>query len=242
MSFKLKSGNKPAFKMMGSTPFKAPGIFVGEGDDRRRIGKDEAADLESQGVEVTYTAADNPDKEEGAQQIKNLGEDFAGFDANLQNRANRGIYNPNFMLAMGADEPLTAEKAEVTIQKHENLEGGNANTIPGSQYFIHPHTGEKILLSEWDGPVDKNGNPMIVSKTTTTTQTTPTETTTTTTPTESEQKSTTTKTQSVYINGKKVEGKGPKPEPPKIKGDPNSKENQALLKEYYRALQKWSKS
>ena len=232
MSFKLKSGNKQAFKMMGSSPFKAPGIFVGEGDDRRRIGKDEAKDLESQGVDVTYTAADNPNKEEGEQQIKNLGEDFSNFDANLQNRANRGIYSPDFMLAMGADEPLTAEKAEVTIQRHENLEGGNANTIPGSQYFIHPNTGEKVLLSDWDGPVDKNGNPIIVNKRTTTT----------TTPTESEQQSTTTKKQSIYINGKKVEGKGPKPEPPKITGDPNSKEHQALLKKYYRDLQKWSKS
>ena len=219
-------------KFCAKSPFKNLGIFVGEGENRRRIGKDEAVDLEAKGVDVTYTAADNPDTKEGEQQIKNLGTDYSGFDANLQNRANRGIYSDDFMLAMGTYGPLTAEKAEKTIQEHENKIGGDPNTIKGSQYFIHPHTGKKILLSEWDGPVDKDGNPMIVSKKTTTT----------TTPKEKETTKTKTSTSTVTIDGKKIEGKGPKPEPPKIKGDPNSKENQALLKNYYRALQKWSKS
>jgi len=216
-------------KFCGRSPFKKAGIFVGEGENRRRIGKDEATELESQGVKVTRTAADNPNTEEGEQQIENLGSDYSGFDANLQNRANRGIYNSNFMLAMGANEPLTAEKAEKTIQEYENKVGGDPNTIAGSQYFIHPHTGKKILLSEWDGPVDKDGNPMITSKRTKK-------------PKENKKTTTKTSTSTVTINGKEVKGKGPKPKSPKLTGDPNSKENQALLKNYYKALQKWSKS
>ena len=229
MAFKLKSGNKTTFKMMGSSPVKKadPGIFVGEGDLRRRVSEDEASSLEAEGVDVTYTAADNPDKEKGEQQIKNLGPEYAAFDANLQNRINRGLYTPETFLAMGTDEPLTIEKAEKTIRKHENLEGGNPMVIEGSQYFIHPYTGEKVLLSEWDGPVDKDGNPMITSKTKPSTV-------------ESETKTETPKNKNVItINGEEVEGKGEPPVMPKIEGDPSSPENQKLLKEYYRALKKW---
>jgi len=125
MAFKLKSGNITSFKKMGSSPVKKAGIFEGEGEDRVRIGESEAKEKEAKGIKITRTAADNPDKKEGEQQKKNLGTEYSKFDADLQNRSNRNIYDPDLFLAMGKTEPLTAKKAEKTIREHENLEGGD---------------------------------------------------------------------------------------------------------------------
>ena len=62
--FKLKSGNKTSFKNMGSSPVRV-GIFAGEGESRRRVGSQEASELEDKGVKITRTALDNPNIEEG---------------------------------------------------------------------------------------------------------------------------------------------------------------------------------
>ena len=73
MAFKLKSGNVTSFKKMGASPVKKAGIFEGTGEDRVRISKSDADKKEAEGAtNITRTAADNPDKEEGKQQQKNL--------------------------------------------------------------------------------------------------------------------------------------------------------------------------
>ena len=124
MAFKLRSGNKTNFKQMGSSPAKVAGIFVGEGEDRIRIGSEEAAEREAEGEKITRTAADNPNKEEGAQQIKNLGETYAEIDAELQDTAEgkekldsseynyRRTQDPDEMIRMMSDGPVTVKDAE----------------------------------------------------------------------------------------------------------------------------------
>lgn len=160
MGFKLKSGNKTSFKKMGSSPVKRAGIFVGKGEDRARIGSDEAAELEAEGKTITRTAADNPDKEEGAQQIKNLGETYAEIDAEMQERAEgketldpsqknyRKKDDPNLMIRMMSDGPVTAKDAEKTIRKHENLKGGNPMRIKGKRRSYTIKDGKKVYIDE----------------------------------------------------------------------------------------------
>ena len=66
------------------SPAKKAGIFEGEGIDRVRISKDEAARKEASGAtNITRTALDNPDKKEGAQQVKNVKKYHADIDADL---------------------------------------------------------------------------------------------------------------------------------------------------------------
>jgi len=160
MAFKLRSGNKTNFKNMGSSPAKRMGIFVGEGEDRERVGSLEAAEREAAGETVTRTALDNPDKEEGAQQIKNLGETYAEIDAEMQERAEgketlnpsqtnyRKKDDPNLMIRMMSDGPVTAKDAEKTIRKHENLEGGDPMRIEGESYYIVD--GKKMTIAEFE--------------------------------------------------------------------------------------------
>ena len=156
------------FKMKGSkfygkgnqSPLKRAGIFEGVGEDRRRIGSEEAAELETEGKTITRTAADNPDKEEGAQQIKNLGETYAEIDAEMQKRAEgketldpsqvnyRKQDDPRLMIRMMSSGPVTAKDAEKKIRKHENLEGGNPMRIEGESYYIV--NGVKMSQSEYD--------------------------------------------------------------------------------------------
>lgn len=158
MAFKLRSGNKTNFKNMGSSPAKRMGIFVGEGEDRERVGSLEAAEREAAGETVTRTALDNPDKEEGAQQIKNLGETYAEIDAEMQARAEgketldpsqenyRKKDDPNLMIRWMSDGPVTAKDAEATIRKHENLEGGDP--MRGEKYYIV--NGKKMTEAEFE--------------------------------------------------------------------------------------------
>jgi len=141
MAFKQRSSG--SFKMMGSSsPAKKAGIFEGEGESRVRIGEGEAAEKEAAGAtNITRTAADNPDKKEGEQQLKNLGPEYSKFDADLQNRSNRDIYDPNLFLAMGNKEPLLAKGAEKKIQEHENEVGGD----PMKTYMIN---GKEVSFKE----------------------------------------------------------------------------------------------
>ena len=160
MSFKLRSGNKTNFKNMGSSPAKRMGIFVGEGENRERVGSLEAAEREAAGETVTRTALDNPDKEEGAQQIKNLGDTYAEIDSEMQERAEgketlnpsqtnyRKKDDPNLMIRMMSDGPVTAKDAEKTIRKHENLEGGDPMRIEGESYYIV--NGKKMTTAEFE--------------------------------------------------------------------------------------------
>ena len=160
MAFKLRSGNKTNFKNMGSSPAKRMGIFVGEGEDRERVGSLEAAEREAAGETVTRTALDNPDKEEGAQQIKNLGETYAEIDAEMQARAEgketldpsqknyRKKDDPSLMIRWMSDGPVTAKDAEKPIRKHENLEGGDPMRIKGEKYYIV--NGKKMTEAEFE--------------------------------------------------------------------------------------------
>ena len=160
MAFKLRSGNKTNFKNMGSSPAKRMGIFVGEGEDRERVGSLEAAEREAAGETVTRTALDNPDKEEGARQIKNLGETYAEIDAEMQASAEgketldpsqenyRKKDDANLMIRWMSDGPVTAKDAEKTIRKHENLEGGDPMHIKGEKYYIV--NGKKMTEAEFE--------------------------------------------------------------------------------------------
>ena len=180
MAFKLKSGNVTSFKKMGSSPAKKAGIFVGEGEDRVRVGSGEAAELEAEGRTVTRTAADNPDKEQGAQQIKNLGKTYAEIDAEMQGRAEgretldpsqvgyRKKDDPNLMVKWMSSGPVTAKDAEKTIQKHENLEGEDPMVVKGKSYYIDPNTGKKVYVDKdqiKDGTVVKKGNTTTITMT-----------------------------------------------------------------------------
>ena len=148
MAYKQPSSGS-SFKMMGSSPAKKPGIFEGEGESRVRISKEEADKKEADGAtNITRTAADNPDKEEGKQQIMNLGTDFSKFDADLQNRSNRNMYDPNLFLAMGREEPLLAEGAEKKIRKHENLKGGNP-LMGEKTYTVNGKTMNEKEMQAW---------------------------------------------------------------------------------------------
>jgi len=165
---------------MGSSPVKVAGIFAGEGEDRVRVGSDEAAELEAEGKTITRTAADNPDKEQGAQQIKNLGKTYAEIDAEMQDRAEgketldpsqvnyRKKDNPDLMIRMMSSGPLTAKNAEKTIRKHENLKGGNPMVKKGKSYYIDPSTGEKVYVDAdqaESGTVVKKGNTTTITMT-----------------------------------------------------------------------------
>ena len=196
---------------MGSSPVRV-GIFAGEGESRRRVGSQEALELEAKGVKITRTALDNPNIEEGEQQIENLGETYADIDARMQRSAEgketldpsevnyRKPDKPNLMISWMSDGPVTVEDAEKTIRKHENLKGGNPMVIEGSRgessrkYRIN---GKEISEEEYKELVKKSKN-------------------------KSSSKS----------------NKSNKPKPPKIEGDMYSKENQAKLKEYFKLLEK----
>ena len=179
MAFKLRSGNRTNFKQMGSSPVKVAGIFVGEGEDRIRIGSEEAAEREAEGEKITRTAADNPDKEEGAQQIKNLGETYAEIDAELQDTAEgkekldsseynyRRTQDPNEMVRMMSDGPVTVKDAEKTIRKHENLEGGNPMSVPGSIKYYNSK-GEEITEEQYNDAMNKKKTTTTTTKSTTT--------------------------------------------------------------------------
>tara|TARA_R100000655_G_scaffold14990_1_gene33454 strand:+ start:89 stop:706 length:618 start_codon:yes stop_codon:yes gene_type:complete len=179
MAFKLRSGNKTNFKQMGSSPAKVAGIFVGEGEDRIRIGSEEAAEREAEGEKITRTAADNPDKEEGAQQIKNLGETYAEIDAELQDTAEgkekldsseynyRRTQDPDEMIRMMSDGPVTVKDAEKTIRKHENLEGGNPMSVPGGIKYYNSK-GEEITEEQYNDAMNKKKTTTTTTKSTTT--------------------------------------------------------------------------
>ena len=142
-----------AFKMRGSkfygkgnqSPVKNLGIYKGSGEDRVRIGSKEAAELEAEGETVTRTAANNPNKEEGAQQTKNLGKVYSSIDNDMQERAEmketldpsqanyRKTDDPNLTVKFMGSGPLTAEKAEKKFLKHENLKGGNPMAIENKE-------------------------------------------------------------------------------------------------------------
>ena len=53
--FKMRSGNRSSFKMMGSSPTKNTGIFDSKGN---RISMDQATTLEGKGEKVMYTEGD----------------------------------------------------------------------------------------------------------------------------------------------------------------------------------------
>jgi hypothetical protein len=53
--FKMRSGNRSSFKMMGSSPAKSTGIFDSKGN---RISMAQATKLEDKGEKVTYTEGD----------------------------------------------------------------------------------------------------------------------------------------------------------------------------------------
>ena len=166
MAFKLKSGNVTSFKKMGASPVKKAGIFEGTGEDRVRISKSDADKKEAEGAtNITRTAADNPDKKEGEQQKKNLGTEYSKFDADLQNRANRDLYDPDTFLAMGKTEPLTAKKAEKTIREHENLEGGDpmrTYTIGGKEVSNQEYIDHKKKKANTT-TIIKRGEPTIMT-------------------------------------------------------------------------------
>jgi len=175
MAFKLKSGNKTTFKQMGSSPVKVAGIFVGEGDDRERIGSLEAAEREAKGEKITRTAADNPNKEEGAKQVKNLGETYAEIDAEMQERAEsketldssqanyRKKDDPNLMIRMMSDGPVTAKDAEKTIRKHENLEGGNPMLVSGGNKYYNSK-GEEITEEQYNDAMNRKKTTTTITK------------------------------------------------------------------------------
>ena len=157
MAFKLQSGNVTSFKKMGSSPAKKAGIFEGEGEDRTRVSKKEAAELEAKGKTITRTAADNPNKKEGTQQTKNLGY-LAEVDAELQNNAEMAETFPkdhpsyrkktdkDVIHRWTNDEVITTKVGEDKIRKHENLKGGDPLRSEG-YYMVD---GVKMNKSEYD--------------------------------------------------------------------------------------------
>jgi len=161
MAFKLRSGNTTTFKQMGSSPVKVAGIFVGEGEDRVRIGSKEAAEREAQGETITRTAADNPNIKEGKQQIKNLGETYAEIDAELQDTAEgketldpsqynyRRTQDPNEMVRMMSDGPVTTKDAEKTIREYENVEGKDPMVTGGEITKYYLVNGNKLTEDEY---------------------------------------------------------------------------------------------
>mgnify|MGYP003122546009 CR=1 FL=1 len=162
MAFKMRSGNKTVFKQMGSTPAKNLGIYKGSGENRVRIGSEEAAELEAAGEKITRTAADNLDEEEGTQQIENLGETYAEIDAEMQKRAEgkegldpsqvnyRKQDSDDLLIRWMSDGPVTAKKAEKTLRKHENLKGGNPMEVKSEGSTIYRIDGKEVSKEKWE--------------------------------------------------------------------------------------------
>ena len=176
MAFKLKSGNTTNFKKMGSSPAKRAGIFEGEGIDRVRISKNEADEKEASGAtDITRTALDNPDKEEGAQQVKNLKGYHADIDADLQVRKNADEgkkegdykhYKEGGVHGWGDSGSYTTKDAEIDIREHENVVGGDPSVTEGKrQYQVN---GEWIGQDEFDKYREQQKNNPSTTTTTTT--------------------------------------------------------------------------
>mgnify|MGYP003655011726 CR=1 FL=1 len=111
------------------SPVKNLGIYKGSGEDRVRIGSKEAAELEAEGETVTRTAANNPNKEEGAQQTKNLGKVYSSIDNDMQERAEMKDEN------LKGGNPMAIENKEKPTQGTSVKKGNvTTTTMTGKEY------------------------------------------------------------------------------------------------------------
>ena len=154
------------FRMKGHAlpgPFRRVGIFEGVGEDRVRISKSEADKKEAAGAtNITRTAADNPNIEEGKQQQENLGIRLSKLDAELQEEVDASYIPPeNVWRGMADDEGnfMFDEGIEEKIRKHENLKGGDPRPQRSTKSSISSKTyrinGKEVSKEEYDKIMEK---------------------------------------------------------------------------------------
>tara|TARA_R100001463_G_scaffold2410_2_gene10212 strand:+ start:1557 stop:2231 length:675 start_codon:yes stop_codon:yes gene_type:complete len=134
-AFKMKSGNKTAFKMMGAkSPVKRAGAFVIDVDDMgkttsKRVTYDEARAAEAEGKTAKYTNKDY-DKRQN-EEIKELGDNFNRGIKQQKNRDRRRYdskTDPGFIKTQKIDALAQKEIEGKTLTTREKrmLEGARA--------------------------------------------------------------------------------------------------------------------
>tara|TARA_R110002167_G_scaffold214857_1_gene419581 strand:- start:270 stop:830 length:561 start_codon:yes stop_codon:yes gene_type:complete len=140
--FKMRSGNRSSFKMMGSSPTKSTGIFDSKGN---RISMDQATTLEGKGEKVTYTEGDAIKKAESEKEKTTTTEGKKKWQAEINAQSS-------------TIEKRKADKTKTIVQTSDR---GVSNTGPtkGKLYTAKHELDKKLQTQVEEGTYDPKDEP-----------------------------------------------------------------------------------